>query len=121
MQTDPHEASPREEGLLLFLQSGTDGVQHPLFIGKLTGVELGIHQVPIQGQLKTTARGRDEFEIADLLFVSGQQLARQTDGLRFIISHGTIFQFDLHKPSLYQGHFHHGSVFPRVRKRLRIS
>jgi hypothetical protein len=38
------------------------------------------------------------------LLVSAQQLARQTDGLRLVISHRAIFQF----------HVHHSSPFMRL-------
>jgi hypothetical protein len=37
------------------------------------------------------------------LLMRGQELARQTDGLRLVISHGTVLEFDLHFLSLHFG------------------
>jgi hypothetical protein len=62
----------------------------------LSGLELGIDQVAVDAQLEATALGRDERERLNLLFVRGQQLARQTDGLRLVVSHRTVHEFNIH-------------------------
>jgi hypothetical protein len=71
----------------LFLQSCADLIHDLLFVRKLSGFQLGIQQFPIRGQLKAASAGGNELEFLNLLFVKGQQFRRQTDGLRFIVSH----------------------------------
>jgi hypothetical protein len=93
----PH--SGQEEALLLF-QPGPNRFHGPLFVRKLTGLELGIDQVAVDTQLKGTTARRNELQIANLLLVGTQELARQTDGLRLIISHRTVFEFYFHMLSL---------------------
>ena len=84
------------EGLLLFLRVGSDRVQHPLFFGELTRLELGIDQIPVDRNFEATSARRNQLQIAYLLLVGGQQLARQTDGLRFIVSNRTILELQVH-------------------------
>ena len=79
---------------------GCHCVEDPLFLGELTGLELGIDQVPVHGNLKATPARRNQLQIAYLLFVGGQQLARQTDGLRFIVSNRAILEFQVHNQLL---------------------
>ena len=76
---------------------GRHCIQDPLFLGELPGLELGIDQVAVDAQLEAAALGRDELERLDLLFVRGQQLARQTDGLRLVVSHRTVHEFNIHR------------------------
>ena len=66
------------------------------FIGKLTGLQLRVKQFPIHGQLEAASAARDELQVGDLLFVFSEQLLRQTDGLRFVVSHRAIFEFQVH-------------------------
>jgi hypothetical protein len=83
--------------LLLLLEAGTDCVNGPLLVRELAGLELGVDQVAVDAQLKASAALGDELELLDLLFVGGQQLARQTDGLRFVVSHRAILEFHVHR------------------------
>jgi hypothetical protein len=62
-----------------------------LFVWKLAGFQLGIDQVAVDAQLEASASRGDELELFDLLLVGGQQLARQTDGLRLVVSHRAVF------------------------------
>jgi hypothetical protein len=83
-----------------FLQPAAHGVDHPLLIRKLAGFELRVDQFAVGLQLKTTALRRNELQLADILLVGGQELARQTDGLRLIASSSTVFEFQFHGVSL---------------------
>ena len=82
--------SPRS-GLL---PHGLDG---PLLVGKLPGLQLGVKKSAIDCQLEASAPGRDKLQILDLLLVDAQQLRRQTDGLRFVVSHRAVFEFHTHE------------------------
>jgi hypothetical protein len=84
----------RDRGLLLDVLA--DGVHHPFFVGELPGLELGVDQVAIDRQLEAPAASGDQFQLSDLLLVRGQQLARQTDGLRLVPSHRAILEFQIH-------------------------
>jgi hypothetical protein len=50
-------ACPRERGHAgeWLLELIPDRVEHPLFVGELAGLELGIDQVAVDGQLETAA------------------------------------------------------------------
>ena len=74
----------------LALHARADGLNGPLFVWKLAGFQLGIDQVAVDAQLEASASRGDELELFDLLFVGGQQLARQTDGLRLVVSHRAV-------------------------------
>jgi hypothetical protein len=80
------------EGLYLLSNLG----DHLSLVGKLARVELGIEQLVADGQLEASAARGDQFKGFDLLFVFTQQLARQTDGLGLIVSHGAVTKCDLH-------------------------
>jgi hypothetical protein len=80
----------------LFLQPAANGVDHPLLVRKLAGLELRVDQFAVRLQLKTAALRRNELQLADILLVGGQELARQTDGLRLVASSRTVFEFQLH-------------------------
>jgi hypothetical protein len=88
---------PREKNRgITLLHQGADGVENPLFVGELAALQLGIDQFAIDGQLEAAAAGRDQFQVPDLLFVGRQQLARQTEGLRLVVSHRAEFQLHVH-------------------------
>jgi hypothetical protein len=97
----------------LAFQTGAHGFDGPLLVGEFARLELGIYQIPIEQQLEGTTAGRDEYQFLDLLLVSGQQLGRQTDGLRFIVSHGAILELNLHDLSSLHA-FPHLRPWPRV-------
>ena len=73
-----------------------DGFERPLLIRESTGLELGVDQIAVDTELKATTTRRNQPHLTDLLFVRRQELARQTDGLRLVISHRTVFEFHLH-------------------------
>jgi hypothetical protein len=75
---------------------GADGVEHPLLVGELAGLELGVEQIAVGGQLEAAPAGGEQLQLRDLLLELGEQLARQTDGLRLVPSHRTIAQLQLH-------------------------
>jgi hypothetical protein len=93
------EDRPGQDGSLLFLEPGTDRLDNPLLVGEFPVLELGINEVPVDGQFEAPSACWYQLQVTDLLLVSAQELARQTDGLRFVISHRTVFQFQVHKIS----------------------
>ena len=93
----PSRSSSAGQSGSFLLESGADRVHSPLFIGKLAALEFRVNQVPVDTQLEAPATRGDQFELLDFLLVSAQQLARQTDGLRLVISHRAIFQFHVHR------------------------
>ena len=92
--------SSRDEDWSGFLEQTADGVEDPLLVGELARAQLGVNQGPIRLQLEAAALRRDQLEVVDLLFVFLEQLARQTDGLRLVVSHGTIRQLEIHESLL---------------------
>ena len=83
---------------------GSDCFQNPFFLGELSGLQLGIDEVPVDGYLEATATRRNQLQFANFLLVSRQKLARQTDGLRLIVSNRTILELQMHGdlPSRFQ-------------------
>ena len=81
---------------LLLLQSFANGLHGPLFVGELARLELGVDQIAVDGQLEAAAPFGDQRQLFDLLLVRGQQLARQTDGLRLVVSHRAVLEFHVH-------------------------
>ena len=79
------------------LQAAFHGVDHRLLVGEFAGLQFRVDQVAVGAQLETAAAGRRQFEVAYLLFESAEQLARQTDGLRLIVSHRAVLEFQVHK------------------------
>ena len=71
-------------------------VQHPLLVGEPTALQFGVDQLAVDGQLEAAAAAGDQLQVADLLLVRVQQLARQTEGLRLVVSHRTVFQLQVH-------------------------
>src|SRR5262249_26092205 len=90
--------TPGRGGLFL-LEASANGFDGPWLLGELARLELGIDQVAVDAQLETATARRNELQLTDLLFVGGQELARQTDGLGLVISHRTVFEFYLHSRS----------------------
>jgi hypothetical protein len=80
----------------LLLQSIVHGFHDCRFVRELAGLELRVDQLAIHGDLETSAGRRDQSETLDLRLESGQQLVRQTDGLRLVTSDRTILHFDVH-------------------------
>ena len=69
---------------------------HFVFVRKLARGQFGVDRFSIGTQLKTPAGGRLQLHALQLLFVTAQNLARQTDGTRLVVSGGTIAQMQLH-------------------------
>jgi hypothetical protein len=62
------------------------GLHHRRFIGELPRLQLRIDQITIEGNLEAPPAGGDELELLDLLLVSREQIGRQTDGFRLVVS-----------------------------------
>src|SRR4051812_4189520 len=87
------------ESVLLLFQAAPDGLDHRLLVGELAGLQLRVDQFAVGAQLEAaTARG-NQLEILNLLLVSGEQFGRQTDGLRLVVSHRAVLEFQVHKGS----------------------
>ena len=80
---------------------------HRLFVGKLAGLKFGIHQLVVDRQFKTPAAGRLQLHALKTLFVLAENLGRQTDGLRLVVSSRAITQMDFHvcRSPIYRGCF----------------
>jgi hypothetical protein len=63
--------SQTSPGGILLLETGTDHVQDPFFVGKLARFKFGIDQVAVQRYFETSASGRDQRKILNLLLVRG--------------------------------------------------
>lgn len=61
-----------------------------VFLWELPGVQLGIHQLSVELELKGAAAGGNQRQAGNLLLVCFQELGRQTDGLRLVISHRAV-------------------------------
>ena len=69
-----------------------DGFQNPFLFGELSFLQFRIDEIPVDGYLEATSAGRNQLQIANLLLVGAQQLARQTDGVRLVVSNRTILE-----------------------------
>jgi hypothetical protein len=86
----------REAGLPASLYSLLNRVDDGTFFGELVCGKFRVDKFTVDGDLETSAAGGYQFEIFDLLLESAQQIARQTDGFRLVVSDGTVLQFDIH-------------------------
>jgi hypothetical protein len=86
----------------LLLEPGADCVHNPLLVRELFGFQLGVDQVTVDGHFEAASAGREQLEVLDLLLVRVQQLARQTDGLRLVVSHRAVAQLQMHDNLLSQ-------------------
>src|SRR5437762_1318810 len=68
---------------LLLLQPPGHVFEYVLLVGELAGLELRVDQLALDRHLEAPAAGRHQRERLDLLLEPGEQLGRQTDGLRF--------------------------------------
>ena len=69
------------------------GFDHGFRIGELTRGQLGIYLPAIDGDFKRAAAGRHQLERTDALFEL-EELVRQTDGKRLVVSSRAIFDGD---------------------------
>ena len=75
-------------------------IENGLLVWEFAGLELRINQIPIDGQLEAAAFAGDQVQVLDALLEGRENFARQTDGLRFVVSHRAIFEADLHDDRL---------------------
>ena len=78
-----------------------DCVNQVIFVGKLARLELGIQRLATHGELEAASAGRNHHETTDGALVTRQELGRQTDGLRLVVSKCTVFERDIHFGSPY--------------------
>src|SRR5262245_58026828 len=74
-----------------FLGQLAELVHELALVGEFAGLELGIHQLAVDGELETTATRWNQSQALHLLLVGSQNSVRQTDGLRLIASHRAVF------------------------------
>jgi hypothetical protein len=100
------------------LQTRLERIQNLLLVGEFVGVQFGIDQIPIDGQLEAAALAGDQSQPLDSLFERGEDFARQTDGIWLVVSHRAVFKLHLHnspsecgdrliRPANATGHFHY--------------
>ena len=77
-----------------WLIAGEDGVHLTVFRETST-LELGEHELTVLAHLKASAVARGERHRIDSILVLVEQLLRQTDGSRLVVSDRAIDQFDL--------------------------
>ena len=70
-----------------------DGLEDGVRLGEFPRRQFGINFLPIDAHLKHAAAGRHQRKRADVL-LELQKFFRQTDGVRFIVSSRTVFDFD---------------------------
>ncbi len=68
-----------------------------VFIWKLAGLQFRVDHFAIDGQLEAATAGRLQFHARDFLFVATENLFRQTDGSRLVVSSRAVAQVDLHR------------------------
>jgi len=73
-----------------------DLVEDRFLLRKSAGREFGVDQFAVNGELEAAAAGGDELVVLDLLLEGAEQFGRQTDGLGFVVSHGAVFEFQMH-------------------------
>ena len=81
---------------VLLLQACQDVFENGLLVREDAGFELRVDQFVPNCHLEAPAAGGDEREALDLLLATGEQLGRQTDGLRLVSSHRAVFHFHVH-------------------------
>jgi hypothetical protein len=69
-----------------------DRFQNPFLFGELSFLQFRVDEIPVDGYLEATSAGRNQLQIANLLLVGRQQLARQTDGVRLVVSNRTVLE-----------------------------
>jgi hypothetical protein len=79
------------------LAARADLLDQGRLVGELPGFELRVEQVAVHLQLEAAALRRDERQFLDLLLVLRQQLGRQTDGLRLVVSHRAVSECNLNR------------------------
>ena len=77
--------------------------QEFVVVGELAGLKLRMQSLVVLENFEATIPVRYQFQGLNPLFSLVQDLFRQTDGTRFIISLGTIFDPEFHRFLLRQG------------------
>src|SRR5207302_977625 len=103
----PHEqltamairSTPGSEPEAQSFKARRDGFDHRLFVGELAGLQLRVDQFPLHSQLEAASARGNQLQIVNPLLHRSEQLARQTDGLRLVVSHRTVFELDVHEKS----------------------
>ena len=67
-----------------------------VFVGELARLELGIELLAAHGKLEAASCRGNHDETTDRALVTRQELGRQTDGLRLVVSKCTVFERDIH-------------------------
>ena len=74
--------------------AGANGAEDGVRFGEFAGLQFGVDEFPVHGDLELATAGGDEGERLDVLF-EPQEFFRQTDGLRFVVSNAAILDGDL--------------------------
>jgi hypothetical protein len=74
------------------LDVGHDGV----VVGELPRLQFRVDELSIDTDLESAPVGGDQAQLSDAPFDRSQDLVRQTDGLRLVVSNRAINEFQLH-------------------------
>lgn len=87
---------PMAAGLVSTPEPFADLFDEGRFVGELPRGDFRVNRLAIDGQFETSSPGRFEFHSPDLLLVGAQNLLRQTDGFRLVVSSRAVTKMDLH-------------------------
>ena len=73
-----------------------DDLRDCVFFRELTDVELRVDSLAVDVDFEAPTVGGDKLKSRDLRLELGKECGRQTDGLRFVVSHRAVFETNLH-------------------------
>jgi hypothetical protein len=76
-----------------------DGFNEFVLVGECARLELRVELLAVNYQLEAAPFGGNHDETTDRAFVPTQELGRQTDGFRLIVSKRAVFERDIHGSS----------------------
>ena len=68
-----------------------------IFIGELPDLLFGMDELAIDFDIKDPAGTGDESQVLDARTEGVEQSGRQTDGLWLVVSHGAVFDLQVHR------------------------
>jgi hypothetical protein len=77
------------------------GFNEFVFVGESACLELRVELPAAHGKLEAASLGGNHDETTDRALKTRQELGRQTDGLRFVVSKCTVFERDIHGGAPY--------------------
>jgi hypothetical protein len=97
LRTGPRRGAPSGPPASSSSEHPPHGLDQLVFVGEFPRLELGVQPLAAHRQLEASPFRRDHHVAADLALVARQELGRQTDGLRLVVSEGAVFENDFHR------------------------